>query len=152
MEAQMKAICEGRSTRNDVIQQNLDQYRAVFNRTTQQINVLKAVSCKPPKSIVRCGDPDINSYFRPSGNMSLEQIKAERLNAWHTQAIPRPFIAIRLESLVHSNVHCGVVGEEEALPARGKSPAPQHAPRVRCGTHSATHRDNPRRPEGSGIQ
>ncbi|KAF2176453.1 DNA topoisomerase 3-beta [Zopfia rhizophila CBS 207.26] len=42
MEVQMKAICEGRSTRNDVVQQNLEQYRAVFNRTMQQINVLKA--------------------------------------------------------------------------------------------------------------
>ncbi|KAF2712980.1 DNA topoisomerase 3-beta [Pleomassaria siparia CBS 279.74] len=44
MEVQMKAICEGRSTRNDVVQQNLEQYRAVFTRTTQQIHVLKAVS------------------------------------------------------------------------------------------------------------
>ncbi len=43
MEVQMKAICEGQTTRNDVVQQNLEQYRAVFNRTTQQINVLKAV-------------------------------------------------------------------------------------------------------------
>jgi DNA topoisomerase-3 len=43
MEAQMKAICEGRSTRNDVVQQNLEQYRTVFTRTLQQINVLKAV-------------------------------------------------------------------------------------------------------------
>lgn len=44
MEVQMKAICEGRSTRNDVVQQNLEQYRTVFNRTQQQISVLKAVS------------------------------------------------------------------------------------------------------------
>lgn len=44
MEIQMKAICEGRTTRNDVVQQNLEQYRAVFNRTVQQINVLKSVS------------------------------------------------------------------------------------------------------------
>lgn len=44
MELQMKAICEGRTTRNDVVQQNLVQYRAVFNRTVQQINVLKSVS------------------------------------------------------------------------------------------------------------
>jgi DNA topoisomerase-3 len=43
MEVQMKAICEGRSTRNDVVQQNLEQYRAVFVRTQQQINVLKDV-------------------------------------------------------------------------------------------------------------
>ena len=39
----MKAICEGRTTRHDVVQQNLEQYRAVFNRTVQQINVLKSV-------------------------------------------------------------------------------------------------------------
>jgi DNA topoisomerase-3 len=44
MEVQMRAICEGRTTRNDVVQQNLEQYRAVFNRTQQQMNVLKAVS------------------------------------------------------------------------------------------------------------
>ena len=40
----MKAICEGRTTRHDVVQQNLEQYRAVFVRTMQQINVLKSVS------------------------------------------------------------------------------------------------------------
>jgi DNA topoisomerase-3 len=43
MEVQMKAICEGRSTRQDVVQQNLEKYRAVFDRTAQQINVLKLV-------------------------------------------------------------------------------------------------------------
>ncbi|OSS51014.1 hypothetical protein B5807_04405 [Epicoccum nigrum] len=46
MELQMKAICEGRTTRNDVVQQNLEQYRAVFNRTVQQINVLKSAITK----------------------------------------------------------------------------------------------------------
>ncbi|KAH6633732.1 DNA topoisomerase 3-beta [Boeremia exigua] len=46
MELQMKAICEGRTTRNDVVQQNLDQYRAVFNRTMQQIGVLKSAITK----------------------------------------------------------------------------------------------------------
>ncbi|UPX12690.1 DNA topoisomerase [Ascochyta rabiei] len=46
MEIQMKAICEGRTTRNDVVQQNLEQYRAVFNRTVQQISVLKAAITK----------------------------------------------------------------------------------------------------------
>ncbi|KAF2850143.1 DNA topoisomerase 3-beta [Plenodomus tracheiphilus IPT5] len=46
MEVQMKAICEGRITRNDVVQQNLEQYRAVFNRTVQQINVLKSAITK----------------------------------------------------------------------------------------------------------
>ena len=44
MEIQMKAICDGTRTRNDVVQQSLEQYRAVFARTTQQMDVLKAVS------------------------------------------------------------------------------------------------------------
>jgi DNA topoisomerase-3 len=44
MEIQMKAICDGTRTRNDVVQQNLEQYRAVFARTTQQMDVLRAVS------------------------------------------------------------------------------------------------------------
>jgi len=41
MELQMRAICAGTTTRNDVVQQNLEQYRAVFMRTAQQMNVLK---------------------------------------------------------------------------------------------------------------
>jgi DNA topoisomerase III len=53
MEVQMKAICEGRSSRNDVVQQNLEQYRAVFNRTVQQINVLKAVSSAAVNVVLR---------------------------------------------------------------------------------------------------
>ena len=40
----MKAICAGARSRNDVVQQNLEQYRDVFMRTQQQINVLKEVS------------------------------------------------------------------------------------------------------------
>jgi hypothetical protein len=43
MELQMKAICEGTQTRNDVVQRNIEQYRAVFARTSQQMGVLKAV-------------------------------------------------------------------------------------------------------------
>ena len=39
----MKAICEGTQTRNDVVQRNIEQYRAVFARTSQQMGVLKAV-------------------------------------------------------------------------------------------------------------
>jgi len=38
----MKAICNGTTTRHDVVQQNLEQYRAVFVRTVQQMDVLKA--------------------------------------------------------------------------------------------------------------
>jgi hypothetical protein len=40
----MKAICEGRSTKHQVVQQSLEQYREVFVRTKQQIGVLKGVS------------------------------------------------------------------------------------------------------------
>jgi len=43
MELQMKAICEGTQTRNDVVQRNIEQYRAVFARTSQQMGVLKTV-------------------------------------------------------------------------------------------------------------
>lgn len=39
----MKAICEGRMTRNDVVQTSLDKYRELFVRTAQQMDVLKAV-------------------------------------------------------------------------------------------------------------
>ena len=39
----MKAICAGTRRRNDVVQQNLEQYKDVFVRTQQQINVLKEV-------------------------------------------------------------------------------------------------------------
>ncbi|KAF2656232.1 prokaryotic type I DNA topoisomerase [Lophiostoma macrostomum CBS 122681] len=76
MELQMKAICEGRSSRNDVVQQNLEQYRAVFNRTTQQINVLKAVGSTDPKLVLRrllillC-------VYRPSGSTLSGRIKPE---------------------------------------------------------------------------
>ena len=40
----MKAICEGRSTKSQVVQQSLEQYREVYVRTRQQMEVLKDVS------------------------------------------------------------------------------------------------------------
>lgn len=39
----MKAICDGRSTRRDVVQESLDMYRDVYIRTTQRMDLLKAV-------------------------------------------------------------------------------------------------------------
>lgn len=48
----MKAICDGRTTRQEVVQQNIEQYRAVFTRTAQQINVLKSVSQITPHRFV----------------------------------------------------------------------------------------------------
>ncbi|KAF2664070.1 prokaryotic type I DNA topoisomerase [Microthyrium microscopicum] len=42
MELQMKAICDGQRTRNDVVQENIERYRAVYMRTKDQMSVLKA--------------------------------------------------------------------------------------------------------------
>ncbi|KAI9837975.1 MAG: hypothetical protein M1819_006129 [Sarea resinae] len=47
MELKMKEICAGRKSRNDVVQESLEQYREVFVRTSQQIDVLKA-ACRRP--------------------------------------------------------------------------------------------------------
>lgn len=41
MEAKMRDICAGTKTRNDVVQESLEQYREVFVKTCQQIQVLK---------------------------------------------------------------------------------------------------------------
>jgi hypothetical protein len=43
MELKMKAICEGRKTQREVIEETVEQYRAVYVRTQQRLNVLKAV-------------------------------------------------------------------------------------------------------------
>lgn len=43
MELKMKEICGGRKTKNDVVHESLEQYREVFVKTTQQIEVLKEV-------------------------------------------------------------------------------------------------------------
>ncbi|KAI9822017.1 MAG: DNA topoisomerase [Thelocarpon impressellum] len=42
MELKMKEICAGTKSRNDVVHESLEQYREVFVRTSQQIDVLKA--------------------------------------------------------------------------------------------------------------
>lgn len=44
MEQKMSAICEGRTTKNVVVQETIEQYRAVYRRTQQGMNFLKAVS------------------------------------------------------------------------------------------------------------
>jgi DNA topoisomerase-3 len=44
MEIKMKEICAGRKSRNDMVHETLEQYRAAFVRTQQQVEVLKAVS------------------------------------------------------------------------------------------------------------
>lgn len=44
MEIKMKEICAGTKTRNDFVHETLEQYRDVYMRTQQQVDVLKAVS------------------------------------------------------------------------------------------------------------
>ena len=44
MEIKMKEICAGTKSRNDFVQETLEQYREVFIMTQQQVEVLKAVS------------------------------------------------------------------------------------------------------------
>lgn len=41
MEIKMKAICEGRMSRAQVVGESLDQYRAVFFKTQREVNALK---------------------------------------------------------------------------------------------------------------
>ncbi|KAI9824145.1 MAG: DNA topoisomerase [Phylliscum demangeonii] len=46
MELKMKDICAGTRTRADVVHESLEQYREVFVRTAQQIDLLKAACVK----------------------------------------------------------------------------------------------------------
>lgn len=48
MEIKMKAICDGQSTKMQVVHESLNMYREVFVRTTQQMDVLRTV--RHPKS------------------------------------------------------------------------------------------------------
>lgn len=40
----MKAICDGQSTRVQVVQESLEMYREVYVRTVNRMDVLKRVS------------------------------------------------------------------------------------------------------------
>ena len=46
MEIKMRQICEGTKSRNDLVQETLDQYRAVFARSQQQVEILRAACRK----------------------------------------------------------------------------------------------------------
>jgi DNA topoisomerase III len=48
MELKMKAICEGRKSRREVIDETIHQYRAVYVRTQQRLSVMKEVSIRLP--------------------------------------------------------------------------------------------------------
>ncbi|KAK0665991.1 putative DNA topoisomerase 3 [Cercophora samala] len=43
-ELMMKAICEGRSTKQEFLQRNIHQYRTVYHQSSAELNTLKAVS------------------------------------------------------------------------------------------------------------
>lgn len=43
-ELKMKAICEGRTTKEAVLQESIGQYRMVFEQSQDKLNILKAVS------------------------------------------------------------------------------------------------------------
>lgn len=45
----MKAICEGRKTRRQVVEETIEQYRDVYMRTQRQLGLLRAVSL--PRSL-----------------------------------------------------------------------------------------------------
>lgn len=51
MELKMKAICEGRTTRNAVLQESLNQYRHVYDQSTERLDVMRAVSAKSSPSL-----------------------------------------------------------------------------------------------------
>jgi hypothetical protein len=53
MEEKMKKICEGTTTRNDVVHECIEQYRDMFIRASQQTDVLKSVSIPRPFSPLR---------------------------------------------------------------------------------------------------
>ena len=46
MEIKMKEICAGTKSRHDFVQETLEQYREVFVRAQQQVEVLKAACRK----------------------------------------------------------------------------------------------------------
>jgi hypothetical protein len=54
MELKMKEICAGTKSRNDFVQETLEQYKGVFVRTQQQVAVLRAVSLPPLSIVVMC--------------------------------------------------------------------------------------------------
>lgn len=54
MELQMRAICAGTANRHDVVQNSLEQYRAVFERTNGGMDVIKAVSLTGYRYICPC--------------------------------------------------------------------------------------------------
>lgn len=66
-ELKMKAICEGRITKDDFLRQNLYQYRAVFDQSMEQLDVLKTVS--DPTSPEWHGVDTDSAFYRLVGSI-----------------------------------------------------------------------------------
>lgn len=52
MELKMKAICEGRLTKQEVLRENITEYRQVYNQSRAELNILKAVGARPFNSVL----------------------------------------------------------------------------------------------------
>jgi hypothetical protein len=86
MELQMKAICDGQRTKNDVVQQSLEQYRTVYVRTKNGMGVLKAVSFMHlyPKVVMMEADW-ISRLFRNTFSTNQRSIKTLEMEfSWPT--------------------------------------------------------------------
>ncbi|KAL9592603.1 MAG: hypothetical protein Q9179_006554 [Wetmoreana sp. 5 TL-2023] len=68
MEIKMKEICAGRKSRNDFMQETLEQYRDAFVRTQQQVELLRAVC----SSLARTMKKSLTAmFYRLVANTSL---------------------------------------------------------------------------------
>lgn len=76
-ELKMKAICEGRITKDDFLRQNLYQYRAVFDQSMEQLDVLKAVSTGMDSPKWRVVDTDSTCFYRLAGSTFSSRVLAE---------------------------------------------------------------------------
>lgn len=70
MELQMKAICEGRTTKEAVLEESIRQYRRVFMQSMEQLDVLKAVGATSSKK--RTSEAS-NTQLRPAVDTSSNQ-------------------------------------------------------------------------------
>lgn len=86
MELQMKAICQGSTTRRAVLEQSIAQYRQVFLQSQEQVGVLKQVSGVPLSRtlhplitfVYHVGLPRVHLW---SGAKSITRLKACHLRA-----------------------------------------------------------------------
>lgn len=72
----MKAICAGSTTRNDVIQKSVEQYKDVFVKSARQIGVLQEVGVSSHIIILVLRSSLIGDWsVRPCGGMFLARAR-----------------------------------------------------------------------------